>query len=167
MRLVSYNYVSGIYYRACHLCYVIHYYTTTADYDCTHVAVVTVGCIYSIYWHYVDTVYRQTSNISSTFVDNNIVDHSDVVGASHVGTAPTISSFPTQHMASKDWAKATARRDEEQIGFGIVCVLYYMFYDILYLVSTWGEFSWYLILVIRKTFPIVFYILVMKDKWHL
>ena len=37
----------------------------------------------------------QTSNISGTLVDDYIHDHSDVVGASPVGTAPTISSFFT------------------------------------------------------------------------
>ena len=31
---------------------------------------------------------RQTSDISHTLVDNKIVDHSDVVGASPVGAAP-------------------------------------------------------------------------------
>ena len=40
--------------------------------------------------------YRHTSNISRTLVDNDIVDHSDVVGASRsVGAAPTTSSFST------------------------------------------------------------------------
>ena len=39
--------------------------------------------------------YRQTSNISRTLVGNEIVDHSDVVGASPVGAAPTTSSFST------------------------------------------------------------------------
>ena len=38
-------------------------------------------------------IYRQTSNISRTLVDSKIVDHSDVVGASPVGAAPTTSSF--------------------------------------------------------------------------
>ena len=38
-------------------------------------------------------MYRQVSNISHTLVDNKIVDHSDVVGASPVGAAPTTSSF--------------------------------------------------------------------------
>ena len=38
---------------------------------------------------------NQTSNISHTSVGNNIVDHSDVVGASSVGAAPTTSSFST------------------------------------------------------------------------
>ena len=40
-------------------------------------------------------IYRQTSNISRTLVGNTIVDHSDVVGASPVGAAPTTSSFST------------------------------------------------------------------------
>ena len=35
----------------------------------------------------------ETSNISRTLVGNKIVDHSDVVGASPVGAAPTTSSF--------------------------------------------------------------------------
>ena len=39
--------------------------------------------------------YCQTSDISRTLVGNKIVDHSDVVGASPIGTAPTISSFST------------------------------------------------------------------------
>ena len=45
--------------------------------------------------------YRQVFNISCTFIvhiiiiGNQIVDHSDVVGASLVGAAPTTSSFST------------------------------------------------------------------------
>ena len=39
--------------------------------------------------------YRDTSNISRTFVGNKIVDNSDVVGASPVGATPTTSSFST------------------------------------------------------------------------
>ena len=39
--------------------------------------------------------YRKTSNIRGTLVGNKIVDHSDVVGASPVGAAPTTSSFST------------------------------------------------------------------------
>ena len=38
---------------------------------------------------------RKTSNISRTFVGNNIVENSDVVGASPVGAAPTTSLFST------------------------------------------------------------------------
>ena len=39
--------------------------------------------------------YRKVSNIRRTLVGNKIVDHSDVVGASPVDTAPTTSSFST------------------------------------------------------------------------
>ena len=39
--------------------------------------------------------YRQVSNIGHTLVGNQIVDHSDVFGASPVGAAPTTSSFST------------------------------------------------------------------------
>ena len=39
--------------------------------------------------------YRQASNISRTLVGNKIFDHSDVVGGSPVGAAPTTSSFST------------------------------------------------------------------------
>ena len=48
-------------------------------------------------WHILNlhNDYTQTSNISRTLVGNKIVDHSDVVGASPVGAAPTISSFAT------------------------------------------------------------------------
>ena len=37
--------------------------------------------------------YRKTSNIRRTLVGNKIVDHSDVVGASPVGAAPTTSKM--------------------------------------------------------------------------
>ena len=40
-------------------------------------------------------VYRQVSNIRRTLASYEIVDHSDVVGASPVGAAPTTSSFST------------------------------------------------------------------------
>ena len=43
-----------------------------------------------IYGQYI-TIYRKTSNIRCTLVGNKIVDHSDVVGASPVGAAPTTS----------------------------------------------------------------------------
>ena len=39
--------------------------------------------------------YRQTSNISRTLVASEIFDHSDLVGASPGGAAPTASSFST------------------------------------------------------------------------
>ena len=61
-------------------------------------------------------IYCQISNISGTLAGNKIVDHSDVVGASPVGAAPTTSSL--------DWGKAIARRDEKHLSFGIWCGLY-------------------------------------------
>ena len=43
----------------------------------------------------IELIYRKTSNIRRTLVGNEIVDHSDVVGASPVGAAPTTSLFST------------------------------------------------------------------------
>ena len=40
-------------------------------------------------------IYRQVSDIRRSLEGNKIVDHSDVVGASPVGAAPTTSSFST------------------------------------------------------------------------
>ena len=45
--------------------------------------------------YYLIEWYRKVSHIWRTLVGNKIVDHSDVVGASPVGAAPTTSSFPT------------------------------------------------------------------------
>ena len=59
--------------------------------------------------------YRQVSDIRRTLIGNKIFDHLDVVGASPVGAAPTASSFSTEHLASMDWAKTTARRDEKHL----------------------------------------------------
>ena len=64
--------------------------------------------------------YRQTSNSSHTLVGNKIVDHSDEVGASPLGAAPTTSSFSTQRLASIDGTKATAR-DEKHLILVIWC----------------------------------------------
>ena len=68
--------------------------------------------------------YRQTLNVSPTSVGNEFVDDSDVVGSSPLGPAPTTPLFPTQHLASLDWAKTTARRDETHLSFGIRWGLY-------------------------------------------
>ena len=68
--------------------------------------------------------YRQISNIRSTSIENNVIDHSDVVGASPVGAAPTTSSLWTQHLAAMDWAKTTARRNDTYFSFEIRWVLY-------------------------------------------
>ena len=69
-------------------------------------------------------MYRKTSNIRHTLVGNKIVDHSDVVGASPVGAAPTTSSFLTEHLASRDLAKTAARQYENLLSVGIWCDLY-------------------------------------------
>ena len=71
-----------------------------------------------------DHDYRQVSNIRRTLVGNKIVDHSDVVGASPVGAAPTTSSFSTWYLASLDKAKTTARRDVKHSNLVIGCDLY-------------------------------------------
>ena len=63
--------------------------------------------------------YCQISNLSCTLVGNKFIVHSDVVGASPVGALPAASTFSTYHVASVDWAKTTARRDEKQLSFGI------------------------------------------------
>ena len=70
--------------------------------------------------------YRQVCNIRRTLVGNKIVDHSDVVGASPVGAAPTTSSFPTEYLVSINCAKTTARQDERK-SFVIWCDLYQRF----------------------------------------
>ena len=69
-------------------------------------------------------IYRQVSDIRRTLVGNQIVDHSDVVGASPVDAAPTTSSFSPQHLVSIYFAKTTVSQDEKQLSFGIWCVLY-------------------------------------------
>ena len=72
--------------------------------------------------------YCQTSNTNHTLVGNKLVDHSDVVGTSTLGAAPPTSSFSTWHLASMDWAKTTARRDEKHLSDVIWCDLYWRFY---------------------------------------
>ena len=75
-----------------------------------------------------NTYYRQVSNIRRILVDNKIVDHSDVVGASPVGAAPTTSSFSTKHLAWRDSAKTAAREYDNLLNAGIWCALYLIFY---------------------------------------
>ena len=70
------------------------------------------------------TEYRKTSDIRRTLEDSDIVDHSDVVGASPVGAAPTTSSFSTRHLASRDSAKKAAIQHENLLRVVILCVLY-------------------------------------------
>ena len=65
----------------------------------------------------------QTSNIRHTLKGNKIVDHSDVIGASPLGAAPTTSSFLTSYLASMDWTKTTARWDDKGIKNGCPCIV--------------------------------------------
>ena len=64
-------------------------------------------------------MYRQTSNISHILIDKELVDRSDVVGSSPVVAAPATSSFFTLHLASMDWAKTTAGRDDNHLSVGL------------------------------------------------
>ena len=73
------------------------------------------------------SAYHGTSNINLTLIGNAIVAPSGVVGASPDGVVPPTSLFPTQHLASVDWAKITAGQDEKKICFVIWCGLYYRF----------------------------------------
>ena len=75
-------------------------------------------------WQQFSRQYRKTSNIRRIVVGNKIVDHSDVVGASPVGIAPTTSSFSTWHLASRDSAKTAARQYENLLSVSIWCALY-------------------------------------------
>ena len=54
-----------------------------------------INYTYLVYTQHCTQSYRKTSNISRTIVGNKFVDHSDVVGASPVGAAPTTSAFTT------------------------------------------------------------------------
>ena len=71
--------------------------------------------------------YCKTSNTSPTLAGIKTVAHSDVVGASPVGAAPTTSSFSIYYLASIYSIKTTARRDEKYLSFGIWCILYLRF----------------------------------------
>ena len=54
-----------------------------------------------------------TSNIRRTLVGNKIVDHSDVVGASPVGAAPTTSLFSTLTSGFKGFSKDSRKAVRE------------------------------------------------------
>ena len=67
-------------------------------------------------------IYRQTFDINRTLVGNKIVDHSDVVGASPVGVAPTTSSFSITGLNGLGKDNCKTRR--ETFEFGIGCDLH-------------------------------------------
>ena len=74
-------------------------------------------------WYYRNDTYRQTSNISCTLIDNKIVDHSDIIGASPVGAAPTTYIFildltPGFNGMGKDNCKMR-RQTFKFLGFGV------------------------------------------------
>ena len=71
-----------------------------SDYEPTkdttyHNLKLSYGVSFEGLFHLEKNDYCQTSNISCSFVHNEIVDHSDVVGASPVSAAPTTSSYLT------------------------------------------------------------------------
>ena len=91
------------------------------------------GQLWNVYCEYFGEnlacyIYRQVSNIRCTSVGNQIVDHSDVVGAAPTGDAPTTSEWSTSQLASTDWVRTTTRWDEKHLSFEIWCVLYYRLY---------------------------------------
>ena len=69
------------------------------------------------YWSH----YRKASNMRGTLVGNIIIDHSDVVGTSPVGAAPTTSSFLTWHLASgiRQRHSQDSTRIFQVLGFGV------------------------------------------------
>ena len=74
--------------------------------------------------------YRKISDISHTLVGNKIIDHSDVVGASPVGAAPTTSSFSTwlQYIEQRQLQAET--RNIYVLGFGVAYIRDFTFYFI-------------------------------------
>ena len=64
------------------------------------------------------SIYRQVSNIRHTLVGNKIVHHSDVVGASPTGDAPTTSSFSTLTPGFNGLGKDNCQTRRETFKFG-------------------------------------------------
>ena len=66
--------------------------------DLTYILIIMYTTLYPLF-HVCSVfyimIYRRVSNIRRTLAGNQIVDHSDVVGASPVGAAPITSSFST------------------------------------------------------------------------
>ena len=69
-------------------------------------------------------IYGQVSNIRRTLVSNKIVDHTDVVGASPVGAAPTTSSFSTWTPGFIGLGKDNCKARRETLKFrDLVCLI--------------------------------------------
>ena len=84
----------------------------------------------------IGVIYRQTSNISHTLVDNKIADHSDVFGASPVGDSRLDTWL--QWIGGPE---TNARPDEKHLSVGIWCVLYQMLPSGLF--EFWGFVTGY------------------------
>ena len=65
-----------------------------------------MACVYK------QEIYCQTSNISRTLVGNKIVDHSDVVGASPVGAAPTTEQLHSRLNTWLQWFEQRQLQDK-------------------------------------------------------
>ena len=78
------------------------------------------GELWSVFYEY----FNRNWPCYKGFLLYNIVNHSDVVGASPVVAAPTTSSFSTLHLASMEWAKTIARQNEKHLSFEIWSLLY-------------------------------------------
>ena len=72
----------------------------------------------AIPWYFRNKYYRKISNIRRTSVGNKTADHSDVVGASPVGAAPSTSSFWAKHQASNGSDKDRCKTRRETLKFG-------------------------------------------------
>ena len=104
-------------------------------------------CIYVLYFVFLwlwfqfivyscDTsTYPKTSDISYTLFGNKIVYQSYVDGTMLVGAAPTTSSFLTEHLASTDCVKTTARWDDKHLSIGI---WYAMLLEVLWYIWSLG-----------------------------
>ena len=67
--------------------------------QCWHIVNMTIKARDKLHWNWSQNTKSSSTkfhlDISRTSVANKIVDHSDVVGVSPVGAAPTTSSFST------------------------------------------------------------------------
>ena len=86
--------------------------------------------------------YRQVSNIRRTLVGNWIVDHSEVVGASPFGAAPTTSSFSTWlHYVVQRQLQAKMR-NIRVLGFGPSCIRDFTIIELNPALLQWRGVNW-------------------------
>ena len=72
--------------------------------------------------------YRQVCNIRRTLVGNKIVDHSDVVGASPVGAAPTTDWVPGFNRLRKDNCKTRGKKKFCDLMWFILEIWWYLWF---------------------------------------